>query len=61
MRSVIKQRIRQRVAGVYDLAHGAQGTVKVVNEYVRQLEKAGNVKDRVGDQSDFLKDFGGGI
>lgn len=61
MESIIQARLRQRISGVYDTAHGAQGTAKAVGEYTRSLEKAGKINDRAGTASDFLRDFGGGI
>lgn len=61
MESIIKARLRQRISRVYDTAHGAQGTAKTVNEYVRELEKAGKITDRMGTADDFLRDFSGGI
>lgn len=61
MESIVQARLRQRISAVYDTAHGAQGTSKAVNDYVRALEKAGKITDRMGSQEDFLRDFGGGI
>ena len=61
MASIIRHRIQQRVAGVYDTAHGAQATVKSITEYTRKMERSVDLhKDQAGSSSDFLRDFNRG-
>ena len=59
MDSINKLRIRQRIANVYDMAHGAQAESKAIAEYVKTLAKgAGIEKEAMGSSSDFNKDIG---
>jgi len=62
MHTINKHRIRQRIAHVYDVAHGAQSTAKGIKEYVGNLEKAGGLrKEGAGNAAEFLREVGGGI
>ncbi len=59
MTSINRQRMRQRISNVYDLAHGAQGEVKSIEEYVKNLRKAVDIhKEAMGSASDFNKEIG---
>ena len=62
MHSINTYWIQQRIAHVYDTAHGAQATSKGIKEYVGKLEKAAGIKRAGGRSADeFLRDIGGGI
>ena len=62
MESINENRIRARVAGVYDTAHGSQGQTKSIKEYTGKLEKAVDIHtERMGSADDFKREFGAGI
>jgi hypothetical protein len=59
MTSINELRIRQRVAAIYDTAHGAQADNKGIKEYTKELMKgAGIEKETMGSASDFNKQIG---
>jgi len=59
MASMNKHRVRQRIAGLYDLSQGAQGTSKSIKEYVKALEKQVDIhRESMGSASDFNRDIG---
>jgi hypothetical protein len=59
MSSINRQRMRQRISNVYDLAHGAQSEPKAIEEYVKTLRKSVDIhREAQGSASDFNKDIG---
>lgn len=59
MSSINEHRIRQRVAAVYDMAHGSQADGKAIKEYVKGLMKAAGIHtEAMGSASDFNKQIG---
>ena len=59
MDSINKLRIRQRVASIYDMAHGAQGEGKAIAEYVKKLTKSVGIESETkGSAADFNRDIG---
>lgn len=59
MTSINKQRVRQRISTIYDLAHGAQGTSKSVSEYVKSLQKSVDIhRETMGSVEDFKSQIG---
>lgn len=62
MSSINQHRLRQRITYVNDTMAATQYTGKSLKEYVKELMKAGELKDeRAGNASDFARDFGAGI
>lgn len=59
MTSINRQRMRQRIADIYDTNHGAQGDGKSIEEYVKVLRKSVDIhKEAMGSSSDFNKQIG---
>ncbi len=59
MSSINEHRIRQRVAAIYDMAHGAQSGDKGIKDYVKILNKSvGIEKESMGSAEDFNKQIG---
>lgn len=62
MDAINRMIVHQRISRVFDTVVGAQGTPKIIKDYVKDLRKAVGLKDEsVGDANDFLRDFGKGI
>lgn len=54
-----RQRIRQRISTVYDLAHGTQCEGKSIEEYVKKLRKSVDIhKEAMGSAADFNREIG---
>lgn len=59
MTSINEHRVRQRVAAIYDMAHGAQADGKAIKEYVGTLLKqVGIHQEAMGSASDFNREIG---
>jgi hypothetical protein len=59
MTSINEHRIRQRVASIYDMAHGAQADGKAIKEYVGTLLKqVGLHTEAMGTARDFNSQIG---
>jgi hypothetical protein len=58
MASINRQQVQARISGIYDTAHGAQGTSRGIKDFVKQLARSVDLhRDSMGDGRDFMRDW----